>query len=208
MSVSEYVKTNFNFAKFFISKFNIRIIGKTFSTLKNFRFRILWLLVFLKMFWTVWNVRKNKSRSWPVENTLSQTEHCIFEETQFAECIKCYFFIQPYTSTFLKRTRRSSFRISIHLWGVGHVAFIDEKLQVIHQKCNSNMNTKIVIRFIIPLIISKASSWDRVILSCFQDDGLLDSVCFTNKWEARTISLSPRVSPGLSHRLSFVLLLK
>lgn len=52
----------------------------------------------------------------------------------------------------------------------------------------------IVIYSMIPLIISKASSLDRVIVSCFQEDGLLDSVCFTNKCEARTWS-----SVGISH---------
>ena len=88
-------------------------------------------------------------------------------------------------------------------WGTWHYP---REVLTTHQKYNSNMNTEILIHFIIPFIISKASSWDRVILSCFQDDGLLDSMCFTNKWDARTFSLS--LSPGLSHRLSFVRLLK
>lgn len=37
-----------------------------------------------------------------------------------------------------------------------------------------------------PWRISSASSLDRVILSCFQEDGRRDCACFTNRWDACT----------------------
>ena len=56
---------------------------------------------------------------------------------------------------------------------------------------------KLRIYLLIPLIISKASFLLRVIVSCFQEDGLLDSVCLTSRCEARTLVAAS--SDGISH---------
>lgn len=64
-----------------------------------------------------------------------------------------------------------------------------------------------------PLMSSRASSLVLVIFSCLQEDGRRDWLCFTSRWEQRTLLGSPgplRPAPplGLSHWLALVMWLK
>lgn len=59
---------------------------------------------------------------------------------------------------------------------------------------------------------SRASSLVLVIFSCLQDEGLRDWLCFTRRWEQRTLLGSPGpflpLPLGRSHWLAFVRWLK
>ena len=73
--INEIVQTNFNFARFLLSKFTIRIIGKRFRPLESF------IGIFAEV---LSSLECAKRKRLPFENTLSQTELCIFKAKQFA----------------------------------------------------------------------------------------------------------------------------